>query len=266
MVSYLKRLPLADALMLVLALGSLSLLIWDWVGAPTEAQRVLIQRIDIAICAAFACDFVWRWRRAGWTRQYVLHNWYEIIGMIPLQQPALRAFRLVRVVIVISRLGIIGDRLFGDMATHRLMRRFKQSLVDEISGQVTLAVIGEVEQVLYKGTYTRNLARSLSRQHDALRELVMDKLREDTQTGRLSKLPFYNTIVQAVIDAVLRVGSDLLEDPRADQLVADIVRENLQQIRKAVEQREQQREQRYQQAHSASAPPAETTPGDTSLP
>src|SRR5690625_5368148 len=30
-------------------------------------------------------------------------NWYEIIGMIPLSHPALRSFRLLRVVVVVAR-------------------------------------------------------------------------------------------------------------------------------------------------------------------
>ena len=64
--------------------------------------------------------------------------------------------------------------------------------------------------------------------------MIADKLRQDPRTGRLSRLPFYNDIVSSVIDASLGVAQEVLRDPRTDELVADILRENLTQLREAV--------------------------------
>jgi voltage-gated potassium channel len=234
-----KRIRPLDWTMLALALASITLLLWASLGTPTPAQQNAIQLADLSICACFAAEFLFRWHQHQWNARYVARNWYDVLGMIPVQQPALRAFRLVRVIVLISKVGMATDRAYGDEFFHRLTWRFKRALVKSISGAVTLAVIDEVETVLYRGTYTRNLSRALDRNRDGLRELILDKMHQDPKAGRLSKIPFYDDIVESVVNAALRVSGDLLEDPRADQFVADLLRENLEQIRKAVESREQ---------------------------
>jgi voltage-gated potassium channel len=242
MIRTLKRIAALDWAMLALALASIAMLLWDALATLTPQQQQAIRTADLGICALFAAEFVYRWRQQRWSGGYVARNWYDVLGMIPVQQPALRAFRLLRVLILASRLGMAADRAYGDEAAHRLGVRIKQALVKSISGAVTLAVIDEVETVLYRGTYTRNLSLALGRNRDELRALVLDKMRQDPTAGRLSKIPFYDDIVESVVDAALRVSSDLLEDPRADQFVADLLRVNLEQIRAAVAQRERQRE------------------------
>ncbi|MDB5969719.1 MAG: ion transporter [Hydrocarboniphaga sp.] len=237
-----------DWAMLALAIASISLLLWDSLSTLSAAQQQAIRAADLGICAAFAAEFLYRWHRHRWSAGYVARNWYDVLGMIPVQQPALRAFRLVRILILISRVGMTADRVYGDEFFHRLSWRLKRALVKSISGAVTLAVIDEVETVLYRGTYTRNLSRALDRNRDELRTLILDKMRQDPRTGKLSKIPFYDDIVESVVNAALRVSGDLLEDPRSDLFVADLLRENLEQIRSAVEQREQQ--------HEKSTPPA----------
>ena len=64
--------------------------------------------------------------------------------------------------------------------------------------------------------------------------MLAEKLREDPQAGRLSRLPFYDDIVQSVTRAGFRVVLEVLRDPRTDELVADMLRENLMQRRGAV--------------------------------
>ena len=61
-----------DWLMLVLALVSIGLLCWETWGGVTETQRTWIFRIDYAVCAIFAAEFLWRWKQEGWQRGFVL--------------------------------------------------------------------------------------------------------------------------------------------------------------------------------------------------
>jgi len=193
------------------------------------------------VCAIFAAEFLWRWRQEGWQRSYLGRNWYEILGMIPISSPALRGFRLfrmIRILILLGRFGIATDRALGDEFTYRLVNRFKKAIVDSISGAVTVAVLNEVSAVLVSGTYTQNISRALEENQQELRAMILEKLREDRQTGRLSRLPFYDDIVESVIDAAMRVIEQVLNDPRTDELVADLLRENLTQIRASVEQRD----------------------------
>ena len=238
-----RRIPPLDWLMLVLALVSIGLLSWETWGSVTDAQRRMILTTDYVICGLFAMEFLWRWRQAGWSRDYVKRNWYEILGMIPIAHPALRGFRLfrvIRIIILLARFGIAADRAFGDEFTYRLVNRFRKAIVDSISAAVTVAVLNEVAEVMSKGTYTKNISRALEDNQAELRAMILEKLREDKQTGRLSRLPFYNDIVESVIDAALRVVEQVLKDPRTDELVADMLRENIAQLRAAVEQHDRE--------------------------
>jgi len=227
----------SDWLMLLLALVSVGLLGYETWGPATPAQTVWIIRTDYLICAIFLAEFIWHWRRAGWTWRHLGRHWYDVLGMFPVSTPALRGFRLfrvLRIVILLSRFGMAADRALGEEFTWRLVDRFKNQIVDAISGPVTVAVLEEVAEVLEKGTYTRNIAHALDENHAELRAMITDKLRDNPSTGRLKRLPFYDDIVASTVDAALAVVQEVLRDPRTDALVADMLRENITQLREAV--------------------------------
>lgn len=232
---------LLDWLMLALAVISIGLLCYETWWPLTELQRQAILIGDYVICAVFAAEFVWRWHGEGWNGRYLRHNWYEVVGMLPISSPAIRGFRLfrvIRIVVLLSRFGMAADRSLGDEFTYRLLSKVKKGVVDSISSAVTVAVLEEVAQVLKKGTYTANVSRALLENQQDLRAMILEKLRNDPQTGRLRRVPFYDDIVQSVIDAALRVVEEVLKDSRTDELVADVLRENLTQIQAAVVERE----------------------------
>lgn len=227
-----------DWLMLALALISVALLAWEAWGAVSELERRWILWADLAICGLFASEFVWRWRAAGFSFAYVRRNWYEVLGMIPVQHPLVRGFRLfriVRIVILLSRFGMAADRAFGDEFTYRLVRRFQNRIVDAIKGPVTVAMLDEVSAVLSQTHFTGNIARALSENERELEAMIAEKLRQDPQAGRLKRLPFYDEVVRGVTQAGFRVVMEVLRDPRTDELIADLLRENLEQIRASVE-------------------------------
>jgi voltage-gated potassium channel len=233
----LRRIGRTDWLMLALALVSVGLLAYETWGSATPGQTRWILRADYTVCFIFLLEFLWCWRRAGWTWRHLAHHWYDVLGMIPVSQPALRGFRLfrlLRILILLSRFGMAADRALGEEFTWRLVDRFKKQIVDAISGPVTVAVLEEVADVLKKGTYTRNIARALDENHAELRAMITDKLRDNPDTGRLRRVPFYNDIVAGTVDAALAVVQEVLRDPRTDELVGDMLRENIDQIREAV--------------------------------
>lgn len=226
-----------DWLMLVLALISIGLLCWETWGSVTELQRTWIFRIDYAVCAIFAAEFLWRWRQEGWQRGFVLRNWYEVLGMIPVSSPALRGFRLfrvIRILILLGRFGMAADRALGRGYTYHLVNRVSDQVVQAISGRVTLAVLDEVVEVLQKGHYTKNIARALDENREDLRLMALEKIRADPQMSRFQRIPFFNDMSNAAVEATLRVASELLNDPRTDEFVADLLRENIRQIRASV--------------------------------
>ena len=234
-----------DWAMLVLALVSIALLCWETWGGVTDTQRLWVLRADVAICAVFAAEFVWRWRQEGFARGFVWRNWYEVLGMIPVAHPAIRGFRLfrvVRILILLSRFGMAADRALGRGFTYSLINRVGTRVAEAISRPVTLAVLDEVVEVLQQGHYTQNIARALSDNHDALRAMALERITADPELARFKRVPFFDELVAAVVESSLRVIGGLLKDPRTDAFVADVLRENIAQIREAVRSNPQRAE------------------------
>jgi hypothetical protein len=239
--SRIHRVRAIDWLMVLLAVVSVGLLAWVWLARPPRETELLMFKIDVGICAAFFVEFVWRWRVGGWGWRFLGRNWFEILGMIPVSHPALRAFRLVRVVVLLSRLGRAVDRTIGDAVTQRLVNRFLGAVIDVLKKPVTVAVLDEVAAVLQTGRYAQNIGRALASNHAELRQMVLDKIKADPAAGRLRLLPFHDEILGAITDTAIRVVLEMLTDPRTDEMISDSLRENLDQIRAAVDRDEQRR-------------------------
>ena len=235
------RVRAIDWLMVLLAVVSVGMLVWVWVVDPSMATQELLFKIDVGICAVFLVEFLWRWRVGGWGWRFLGRNWFEIIGMVPVSHPALRAFRLLRVVVLVARLGRAVDRTIGDAVTQRLVNRFLGAVIEVLKKPVTVAVLDEVVAVLKTGRYAQNLSRALAENQTELRQMVLDKIKADPAAGRLKILPFHDEIVGTVTDTVIRVVLEMLADPRTDEMISDSLRENLDQIRAAVEKDEQRR-------------------------
>lgn len=228
---------LVDWLMLVLAVVSVVLLTWVtfWDVDPDIHDRVVTA--DYVICAIFAVDFLVRWRRSRMGARFLRMYWYEILGMIPLSHPAFRGFRLIRIVIILVRLGRAADRAFGDRATAYLVGRFADTIVGVIRRPVTVAVLDEVIAVIQTGNYTRHIASAIDENRAELDALVLDLIRQDQTTGRLKFIPFHDDVVRLVADTVFRIAEGALDDPRVHELISDAIRESATELRSNVRAR-----------------------------
>jgi|TARA_R110001599_G_scaffold153651_29_gene339140 hypothetical protein len=235
------RVTWIDWLMLLLAVFSVCLLVWEMVAdLPAGTVRNIVI-IDTALCAVFLAEFVYRWRKNGGGWSFVAKNWYEILGMIPVAHPLLRGFRLIRlarIVVILSRFGHAADRAFGEEFTYRLVKRFTDAIINAIKRPLTIAMLGEVADVMAYGKFTQNVGRALELHDVELRNMIQEKLRADSRAGRLSRLPFYDDLVQATVDSALHVVQQVLHDPRTDALVATLLKENIDQIRAELAGRE----------------------------
>ncbi len=115
---------------------------------------------------------------------------------------------------------------------------------------LTVVVLDEVAAVIQTGHYTRNISDALKENHDDLKALVAEKVKHDPNVRLIGKLPGYDTIVSEVSETTLRVLIEMLDDPRTDELINDLLRNNLTQIKQAVRSR----------AHEDAAPPAPPDP------
>ena len=120
----------------------------------------------------------------------------------------------------------------------QLLSRLAYKVLGVIKRPLTIVVLDEVAAVIQTGKYTKNISDALLENHDELKALVAEKVREDPNARIVSKLPGYDTIVSEASETVMRVIIEMLSDPRMDELVADLLRNNMQQIRTAVRQKD----------------------------
>jgi voltage-gated potassium channel len=224
-----------DWIMLALAVLSVGLLGFMLLSPPSHAAGMFIFYADCAVCAIFLLEFLWRWRKHRWGRRFLARNWYEPFAMLPVAHPALVAHRFVVVVLLLIRVGRGVDRAVGEQFTYRLVDKLSDPIVRAIKKPVTVAVLDEVVKVLETGNYPENLAKSLNANKAELRAIITEKVSEDPQLGKLKRVPFHGEIVGAVVDTSFRVLLEVLLDPRLDDFFSEVVRENREQIRRAVE-------------------------------
>lgn len=145
-----------------------------------------------------------------------------------------------------SVLSLVVGAVLVRMGMHRpwVVRRaagLAEGAIRLVKRPLTVVVLDEVAAVIQTGHYTKNISDALVENHDELKALVTEKVSEDPNVRLISRLPGYGTIVGEVTETTLRVLIEMLQDPRTDELINDLLRNNLEQIRVAV--RERQHEQ-----------------------
>ena len=116
----------------------------------------------------------------------------------------------------------------------RLINRATDRLVDAVKRPITIAVLDEVASVLQTGNYTRNIASALEENRAEIMEMVAEKIKDDPTAGAINLVPFHDRIIAQASQTTLRVILEVLADPRTDELVSDLLRDNITQIRQAV--------------------------------
>jgi len=113
-----------------------------------------------------------------------------------------------------------------------------ERLLELVKRPLTIVVLDEVAAVIQTGHYTKNISDALKENHDELKALIAEKVRHDPNVRLIGRLPGYDTIVSEVSETTLRVIIEMLEDPRMDELVNDLLRNNITQIKQAVRLRD----------------------------
>ncbi|WP_020664859.1 ion transporter [Amycolatopsis benzoatilytica] len=224
-----------DWILLLLALVSAGMLGWLLVSPPAEEVGRWFFVADCVSCGIFFLELLWRWRKRGWRPMFLARTWYEVFAMIPVAHPYFVAHHhILGVILLIVRLGRAADRALGEQFFYRLVDKLTEALVRAIKKPVTIAVLDEVVKVLETGNYPENLAKSLNENKAELRAIITEKISTDPQLGKLRRLPFHGEIVQATVDTSFRVLLEVLLDPRIDDFFSAVVRDNREQIRRAV--------------------------------
>ena len=237
-VESLRRRRIGDLVIVILALLSVGLLVYSAVADLNGDQQRTVFWIDLGICIVFLSEFLASWRLAGWQVSYLWRNWYDLISMIPAAYPPLvdhGAWTWVLWgVVILARVGRAADRLVGERVTAAVTSRIVIGVVDTIRFPITVAVLEEVAAVLQAGRYTENLAAALHENEQDIKALVRETLKDDPLTGRIKWVPFHDHMVDTVSETTMRVIYEVLNDPRTEELIADVLRENILQLRSEI--------------------------------
>jgi hypothetical protein len=99
-------------------------------------------------------------------------------------------------------------------------------------------VLDEVADVLQAGHYTRNISSALMENHEEIKTMLAEKIKQDPTARHIGLLPFHDRIIDEASETTLRVLLEVLGDPRMDELVSDMLRDNIDQLRQAVRKRD----------------------------
>lgn len=144
----------------------------------------------------------------------------------------------------------VGAALLGALLVRMGMRRpavverasrLAERALGVVKRPLTIVVLDEVAAVIQTGHYTRNISEALKENHDDLKALVAEKVKQDPNVRLIGRLPGYDAIVGEVTETTLRVLIEMLDDPRTDELISDLLRNNITQIKQAVRDRDHER-------------------------
>ena len=156
---------------------------------------------------------------------------------------SLSTLQVLLLVVVVLLGGSMLAALLGAVLVRMGMRRpavverasgLAERVLELVKRPLTIVVLDEVAAVIQTGHYTKNISEALQENHDELKALVAEKVREDPNVRLIGRLPGYDTVVSEVSETTLRVIIEMLSDPRMDELVNDLLRNNLTQIKEAV--------------------------------
>ena len=167
-------------------------------------------------------------------------DWIERLSVLQLVLLGLAVLLALSVVSLLVAALLVRMGMRRPWVLHRASRLTEKAL-GLIKRPLTVVVLDEVAAVIQTGHYTKNISDALVENHDELKRLVTEKVSHDPNVRLISRLPGYNTVVGEVTETTLRVLIEMLSDPRTDELIRDLLRNNLEQIRLAVREREHER-------------------------
>jgi voltage-gated potassium channel len=236
-----EHLTVLDILMVSLAIVSLGLLLWEDAYNPTAEQRDLIIKIDLAIVAIFAIEFLIRVARAKDKRDYVVGHWYDLIGMIPVSTPFFRAFRLarlVRVLVIGSRFVRATNRTFGGSVVERIVGKYTNIIVEGVTDPIVLVLLDRTEEVLTKGSYGTSAARALDRSRDAIIGRINEQLKTDRTARVLLATPGLETLVEKLQERMFNAIITTLGSREMDATIVAVIQEIIADLRREVKKKE----------------------------
>lgn len=81
----------------ILAVSSIGVVTYDWLGNPADSTRHVLNVIDFIIAILFLIDFVMEWVVSQNRTRFFTRNWFFLFAAIPLTDTIAETLRVIRV-------------------------------------------------------------------------------------------------------------------------------------------------------------------------
>lgn len=236
-----RRFPRWDAFMVILAaVDVVALLLRRELELP-EPWADLIVRLDWALVAFFAGEFVVSLARSGEPGRFVRANWYDLVGLVPLPVAFLRVFRLLRVPHILiwgSRFPSRAEREFGGAYAVALFRRYEPVIVEDLTDPVLIRLLDVLRQALARGRYAQAIGEGLDQRRDRLRESVLRALQQKPALRLALAAPGAKAAVAAIEDELVDIFVAMLTDPELDAVIKESMDDALRELQTRIAEKE----------------------------
>lgn len=206
--------------------------------------------IDLVFVAVFVAELLFQWARAianGRYRRWYYYpfvHWYDVLGCIPVA--SFRFLRVLRAVAMVYRLQKLGLIDVTQTGPYRFFSYYLSVLVEELTDQVTLKLLDNVEREVHRGGPVAErivdeaiaprrdvlaqwlsqrvhmvLAQTYHQYEEDVRQYVEDVIEEavhnNKEIRRLEQIPVLGrqvsiTLERAISDIVYRVMTRTIDD------------------------------------------------------
>lgn len=164
--------------------------------------------VDLVFVLIFSIEFFIMWgvaiKRHGPDQKVVfpLYRWYDVLGCLPL--PQFRFLRLFRVYAIYRRLVLSDLVTIGEGPIHRLMRRWKDILSEEISDQVAIKILTDAQDDIRHGVHKAILEETVRAHKADLKQSLLDSARRMEERVLTTKHEEWVAFLAEIVERSIR--------------------------------------------------------------
>lgn len=183
----------------------------DTSGRPVD----LFFYVDLVFVIIFLSEFAIMWglaiRRFGPDQRilYPLFRWYDLVGCLPL--PGLRFLRLFRVFAIYRRLLRSDILTLGDSPIIRLVKRYQDIILEEISDQVSINILTGIQDKVRLGSGRDVLERTLLPHKHQITQTTLASIQKIERRILQERKPEWVAFISSVIDDSLKGSPELAQ-------------------------------------------------------
>lgn len=136
--------------------------------------------VDLFFVSLYLLEFLISWmlaiRRFGKEQKilYPLYHWYDLVSCIPLQQ--FRLLRLLRIGVIFYRMVRSDYIRLRKSGIYRALVRYQSIVMEEVSDQVALNILSNIQAKTKLGTNRDLLEETLSSHRGEIRDVIVNNL------------------------------------------------------------------------------------------